>query len=152
MSRIEYRPPNAASVQILSLRGTMPGNRFATLSSNPFVIVPAGTFGVGVFFVPLCLNAFINWGGVTRLFTPIQLTFDIAVQPMTELDADVSGGGLVSCALMPYLNGLNTQFQINNINTGASVTNLVFKSNINTPLADYFEMPYEIIYLLRNQL
>jgi hypothetical protein len=152
MSRIEYRPPAAAGVEILSMRGTMPGNRFNTLSSNPFVVAPAGTFGNGVFFIPICLSAFINWGGVNRLLSPIQLTFDIAVQPMIELDADVPGGGLVTSSLMPYLNGGLTQFQINNINTGAIVTNLVFKSIADSPLADYFEMPYEILYILSYQL
>ena len=153
MSRIEYRPPAAAAgIEILSMRGTMPGNRINTLSSNPFVIAPAGTFANGVFFIPICLSAFINWDGIIKLSSPIQLTFDIAVQPMIELDADVSGGGLVTSSLMPYLNIGSTQFQINNINTGAIVTNLVFKSVVDTPLANYFEMPYEILYILRSQL
>lgn len=151
MGRIEYRPPVSTPIQFLSVRGTIPTDRMRTLSFNPFIILPAGTFTSQQIFIPICASAFIQEVGGPLLF-PMQLTFDIAVSPLLEMSPQPAGGGMVTAGLVPYMNNFELAFNVNNINTGADVTNLVWKAVADSPGALINPVPYEIIYLVRTQL
>lgn len=151
MGRIEYRPPAATpGVELLSIRGTVPADRLKTLSSQPFVILPAGTFGVNDIFIPFSLSIVLI--EIVPLAAAIQLTFDLAVSPFLEVVPVIPGGGMITAAPIPWLFNFEQGFNVNNINTNAAGTDLVFKAIVDSPGADLNPAPFELIYAVRSQL
>lgn len=150
MGRIEYRPPAVSSIEFISVRGTIPADRMRTLSSQPFIIIPALDIAANQYLCVLQASAFMVYGATT-LIVPMGLTWDLSLAPMLEILPSTPGGGMVTAAPSWWGSNFGQNFDINNLNNAAKPA-LVWKSSADSVAADFDDVPYEIIYYLRNVL
>lgn len=150
MARIEYRPPIVGSIEFISVRGTIPADRMRTLSSQPFIIIPALEIPADKYLCVLQASADMLYG-VTTLAFPMGLTWNNAIKPILEMAPNTPGGGMVTAVPSWYGSGFDISFDINNINFAAKPA-LVWKASADTAAADFEDVPFEVIYYLRETL
>jgi len=147
---IRYEIPATAALPILSISGTIPANRMNTLSSQPFIILPALAIPADRLFIPISFSALMSYA-TTGLTFPMALTYDQALEPFGALSPTIPGSGLVTAACTPYYGLGSGVFDINNINNAVKPA-LVWKAVANSPGADFIDVPYRIYYILDNIL
>lgn len=148
MSRIIYTPPApvSTSIDILSVKGTIPGGAFKTLSTAPVVILD-NTQLVNKYIVPV---AFTFLGGVNTvpMATPVDITVNFAVFPFARFTFR-TGYTATTVYCMP-LQTLAAGYDLeNNFISVGTPQDIVLKTSINSPGADIFEMAYELLYIVR---
>lgn len=150
MSGIKYQS-GGSGVTILSLRGIVPGGAFPSLSSNPFVVIPANTLLANKIFVPISFTIRMAFA-TTGLAFPAGLTYDSSSTfPFFEFTPRINGATWITCGpSYSLLTFAQTEFNENNL--PLSNVNIVIKSVGNSPGADFEDAPYELLYCLINTL
>jgi hypothetical protein len=149
---INYNPPISTGIPIKSETGTVRGNLFNTLSSDPAIIVIGGAsspfIGSG-YIVPIAFTIRIDYVvATTKVF---YLTFDQAIYPFMTFLPNVQG--LITGGLMPYTQLFN---DYNNNNSewlsASAIPDLVLKSNSDDAVCVFQDCPWELLYIDRNYL
>jgi len=145
MSRIEYRPPAAApGVEILVAQGVILGAQFKKFFGVPFVVLPSTFFGQlsGLkYFIPYSFT--LETADVAVPVTvSILLKFPTITDSLTQVKPDV-GGSLYTCGIIPFAG--SNHFNDNNL---LQVDDLVLTATVNSPLADYGDAKYTLLYSL----
>jgi hypothetical protein len=149
---INYNPPISTGIPIKSITGTVKGNSFNTLSSNPAIIVAGGgssPFISSGYIVPIAFTIRIDYVvATTKVF---YLTFDTAIYPFMTFLPNVQG--LITGGLMPYSQLFN-DYNLNNTDwlSTSLIPNLVLKSNLNDAACVFQNCPWELLYIDRNYL
>jgi len=145
MSRIEYRPPAAApGVEILVAQGTIPGAQFKKFFGVPYIVLPNTFFGqlTGIkYFIPYSFTLETQDVAVPVLVS-ILLKFPSITDSLTQVKPDV-GGSLYTCGIIPFAG--SNHFNNNNL---LGVDDLVLTATANSPLADYGDAKYTLLYSL----
>ena len=145
MSRIEYRPPAAAGVEILVKQGVIAGANFTKFFGVPYVVLPSTFFGqlTGLkYFIPYSFT--IETTDVTvPVIVPINLKFDSALTALTQV-LPTQGSAQYTCGIIPF-NGAN-QFDQNGWLPGDEP--LLLTATVNSPLASYDVAKWTLLYSL----
>ena len=146
MSRIEYRPPAAAAgVEILVNQGTISGGQFQKFFTIPFIILPSSYFAAVVtgskYFIPYSFTLETSDVAVP-VAVSILLKFPSITDSLTQVKPDV-GGSLYTCGIIPFAG--SNHFNDNNL---LGVDDLVLTATVNSPLADYGDAKYTLLYSL----
>lgn len=145
MSRIEYRPPApAAGVQILVHQGVIDGSNFNKLFGVPYVVLPNTFFGqlTGLkYFIPYSFTLETSDVAVP-VAVSILLKFPSITDSLTQVLPSL-GSSLYSCGLIPFAG--SNHFHDNNL---LGIDDLVLTATVNSPLADYGNAKYTLLYSL----
>jgi len=145
MSRIEYRPPAAApGVEILVKQGVITGGQFKKFFGVPYIVLPSTFFGQlsGLkYFIPYSFTLETADVAVPVLVS-ILLKFPTITDSLTQVKPDV-GGSLYTCGIIPFAG--SNHFNDNNL---LGVDDLVLTASVNSPLADYGDAKYTLLYSL----
>jgi hypothetical protein len=142
---IQYNLPSSSGVEILVQQGVIPSFYFPLWATALFVVLPFTFFNaiVGIkYFIPYSLTIETSDVAVP-VIVPINLSFATALTPLTQV-LPTMGGALYTCGIIPFA-GAN-QFDENNWITGGS--DLVLSSSVNSPLANYGDAKYTLLYSL----
>lgn len=146
MSRIEYRPPAAApGVEILVQQGVILSAQFTKFFGVPFVVLPSTFFGqlTGLkYFIPYSFTLETADVAVS-VIVPINLKFDSSTTALTQV-LPTRGSALYTCGIIPF-NGAN-EFDENGWLAGDEP--LLLTATVNSPLADYGDAKYTLLYSL----
>lgn len=146
MSRIEYRPPAAApGVEILVQQGVILGAQFKKFFGVPYVVLPSTFFGQlagSKYFIPYSFTLETTDVAVPVLVS-ILLKFPSITDSLTQVKPDV-GSSLYTCGIIPFAG--SNHFNDNNSLNG--LDDLVLTATANSPLADYGDAKYTLLYSL----
>ena len=145
MSRIEYRPPAAAAgVEILVKQGVIDGANFKKFFGVPYVVLPSTFFGqlTGLkYFIPYSFTLETTDVAVPVVVS-ILLKFPSITDSLTQVKPDV-GSSLYTCGIIPFAG--SNHFNDNNL---LGMDDLVLTATVNSPLADYGDAKYTLLYSL----
>jgi hypothetical protein len=145
MSRIEYRPPApAAGVEILVHQGVIDGGQFKKLFGVPIIVLPNTFFGQlsGLkYFIPYSFTLETSDVAVP-VAVSILLKFPSITDSLTQVKPDVTGS-LYTCGIIPFAG--SNHFNDNNL---LGIDDLVLTATVNSPLADYGDAKYTLLYSL----
>lgn len=142
---IQYNLPSSSGVEILVKQGTITPNNFTKFNTSPTIILPMNyfsTFASIKYFIPYSLTIETS-DLATAVIVPINLSFSSALTALTQV-LPTRGSALYTCSIIPF-SGAN-QFDENNWFTGG--LDLVLTASVNSPLADYGEAKYTLLYSL----
>lgn len=145
MSRIEYRPPAAApGVEILVAQGVIPGANFKKFFGVPYIVLSSTFFGQltgSKYFIPYSFTLETTDVSVP-VTVSILLKFPTITDSLTQVKPDVQSS-LYTCGIIPFAG--SNHFNDNNL---LGVDDLVLTASANSPLADYGDAKYTLLYSL----
>ena len=142
---IQYNLPSSSGVEIFVKQGEIDAIYFPLWATSLFVVLPFSFFNsiAGIkYFIPYCFTLETTDVAVP-VIVPIYLSFDGLLTALTQV-LPTQGFAQYTCGIIPF-NGAN-QFDTNNYNLGGS--NLVLYSTSNSPLANYGNAKYTLLYSL----
>jgi hypothetical protein len=142
---IQYNIPSSNGVEIFVKQGEIDAIYFPLWAAALFVVLPFSFFNsiAGIkYFTPYCFILETTDVAVP-VIVPINLSFAGLTTPLTQV-LPTQGSALYTCGIIPF-NGAN-QFDENNYSLGGS--DLVLYSTVNSPLANYGNAKYTLLYSL----
>jgi len=141
---IQYNLPSSSGVEILVKQGTIPGANFKKFFGVPYIVLPSTFFGQlsGLkYFIPYSFT--LETADVAVPVTvSILLKFPTITDSLTQVKPDV-GGSLYTCGIIPFAG--SNHFNDNNL---LGIDDLVLTASANSPLADYGDAKYTLLYSL----
>jgi hypothetical protein len=141
---IQYNLPSSSGIEILVAQGTIDGGQFKKFFGVPFVVLPNTFFGqlTGLkYFIPYSFTL-----ETTDLAVPVAVSILLKFPSITDSLTQVLptvGGALYTCGIIPFAG--SNHFHDNNL---LGVDDLVLTATVNSPLADYGDAKYTLLYSL----
>ena len=142
---IQYNLPSSSGLEILVHQGVIPGANFKKFFGVPYIILDNTFFGQlsGLkYFIPYSFTLETSDVAVPVVVS-ILLKFPTITNSLTQVLPDL-GGSLYTCGIIPFAG--SNHFHDNNSTLGGG--NLVLSSTLNSPLANYGNAKYTLLYSL----
>lgn len=141
---IQYNIPSSSGLEILVHQGVIDGGQFKKFFGVPYIVLPNTFFGQlsGLkYFIPY--NFTLETSDVAvPVAVSILLKFPSITDSLTQVKPDV-GGSLYTCGIIPFAG--SNHFNDNNL---LGIDDLVLTATVNSPLADYGDAKYTLLYSL----
>jgi hypothetical protein len=141
---IQYNLPNSSGLEILVHQGVIPGANFKKFFGVPYIVLDNTFFGKisGLqYFIPYSFTLETSDVAVP-VAVSILLKFPSITNSLTQVLPDL-GSSLYTCGLIPFAG--SNHFHDNNL---LGLDDLVLTATANTPLADYGDAKYTLLYSL----
>ena len=141
---IQYNIPSSSGLEILVHQGVIDGGQFKKLFGVPYIVLPSTFFGQlsGLkYFIPYSFTLETSDVAVP-VAVSILLKFPSITDSLTQVLPSL-GSSLYTCGLIPFAG--SNHFHDNNL---LGVDDLVLTATVNSPLADYGDAKYTLLYSL----
>ena len=141
---IQYNIPSSSGLEILVHQGVIDGGQFKKLFGVPYIVLPSTFFGQlsGLkYFIPYSFTLETSDVAVP-VAVSILLKFPSITNSLTQVLPDL-GGSLYTCGIIPFAG--SNHFHDNNL---LGIDDLVLTATVNSPLADYGDAKYTLLYSL----
>ena len=141
---IQYNLPSSSGLEILVHQGVIPGANFKKFFGVPYIVLDNTFFGqlTGLkYFIPYSFTLETSDVAVP-VAVSILLKFPSITNSLTQVLPDL-GSSLYTCGLIPFAG--SNHFHDNNL---LGIDDLVLTATVNTPLADYGDAKYTLLYSL----
>ena len=142
---IQYNIPSSSGLEILVHQDIIPGANFKKFFGVPYVVLPSNYFAKiagSKYFIPYSFTLETSDVAVP-VAVSINLKFDSATFAYTQV-VPLLGSRLYTCGIIPF--GGSNHFHDNGWLLGDE--DLVLTATANTPLADYGDAKYTLLYSL----
>ena len=141
---IQYNLPSSSGLEILVHQGVIPGANFKKFFGVPYIVLDNTFFGKisGLqYFIPYSFTLETSDVAVP-VAVSILLKFPTITNSLTQVLPDL-GSSLYTCGLIPFAG--SNHFHDNNL---LGIDDLVLTATANSPLADYGDAKYTLLYSL----